>query len=85
MQNVYSGNIHCGGIIDVEEGDNVGREYTDAQKRASVKYMHEKTDDIRLRVPKGTKVRWMAAAEQAGMSMTKFVQDAVEKMIDRGN
>ncbi len=63
----------------------MGKEYTDAQKRASVKYLQEKTDDIRLRVPKGTKERWMAAAEQAGMSMTKFVQDAVEKMIDRGD
>lgn len=53
--------------------------YTEAQKRASIKYMQEKTDDIRLRVPKGTKDRWKAAAERAGAdSMTKFVMDAVD-------
>lgn len=58
--------------------------YTEAQKRASIKYMQEKTDDIRLRVPKGTKDRWKAAAESAGAdSMTKFVQDAVEAYIAR--
>lgn len=62
----------------------MGKEYTDAQKRASVKYLQEKTDDIRLRVPKGTKERWMEAADRAGMSMTKFVMEAVEnKMKDR--
>lgn len=59
--------------------------YTEAQKRASIKYMQEKTDDIRLRVPKGTKDRWKAAADRAGAdSMTKFVQDAVEAYIARG-
>ena len=62
----------------------MGKEYTDAQRRASVKYLHENTDDIRLRVPKGTKERWMEAADRAGMSMTKFVMEAVEnKMKDR--
>lgn len=56
--------------------------YTEAQKRASIKYMQEKTDDIRLRVPKGTKDRWKASAESAGAdSMTKFVMDAVEAYI----
>ena len=46
--------------------------------------MQEKTDDIRLRVPRGTKERWMEAADRAGMSMTKFVMEAVEnKMKDR--
>lgn len=59
----------------------MGKEYTAAQKKASMKYMQEKTDDIRLRVPKGTKERWMAAAERAGISMTKYIQDAVENKI----
>lgn len=63
----------------------MGEKYTDAQKRASIKYMQEKTDDIRLRVPKGTKDRWKAAADKAGVSMTKYVQDAVETRIDKEN
>lgn len=61
----------------------MGKEYTEAQKRASVKYMQDKTDDIRLRLPKGTKERWKAAAEKAGVSMTKYVYDVVEMEIDK--
>ena len=60
----------------------MGKEYTEAQKKASIKYMQDKTDDIRLRLPKGTKDRWKAAAEKAGVSMTKYVQDAVEAMMN---
>lgn len=56
----------------------MGGNYSAAQKQASIKYLQEKTDDIRLRMPKGTKERWKAAAADAGVSMTKFVQDAVE-------
>lgn len=60
----------------------MGREYTEAQKNASIKYMQEKTDDIRLRLPKGTKDRWKAAADAAGMSMTQFVHAIVESAIE---
>ena len=60
----------------------MGEKYTDAQKRATLKYMQEKTDNIQLRLPKGTKERWKAAADAAGYSsMTKFVQDVVEVAI----
>lgn len=55
--------------------------YTDARKRANIKYMQDKTDNIQLRLPKGTKDRWKNAAELAGMSMTKYVADAVEKQM----
>lgn len=60
----------------------MGDKYTEAQKQASIKYMQEKTDDIRLRLPKGTKDRWKTAAAAAGAaSMTKYVQDIVEAAI----
>jgi uncharacterized protein (DUF1778 family) len=59
----------------------MGREYTDAQRRATLKYLTESTDNVQLRVPRGTKERWKAAADVAGVSMTKFVQDAVEAAI----
>ena len=52
--------------------------YTEAQKKASLKYMKEKTDDIRLRVPKGLKEKYMKAADQRGVSMTQFVINCVE-------
>lgn len=61
----------------------MGAEYTPAQKAATIKYLTEKTDDIRVRVPKGTKARWNAAAEAAGVSTTRFIVDAVEEKISR--
>lgn len=57
----------------------MGGKYTEAQKRASAKYQAEKTDDIRVRVPKGTKDRWRAKAEAQGKSLQRFIIDAVEK------
>lgn len=60
----------------------MGEKYTEAQKRASIKYMQEKTDNIQLRVPKGTKDRWKKAADQEGVSLTKFVQDSVDNRIE---
>ena len=59
--------------------------YTEAQARATKKYIKEKTDDIRLRVAKGTKELWKEEAEKRGMSMTKFVKLCVEKEIKNGD
>lgn len=55
--------------------------YTEAQKKANLKYMKEKTDDIRLRVPKGLKERYKMEAEKRGISMTQFIINCVEKEI----
>ena len=33
----------------------MGDKYTEAQKKASIKYLKEKTDSIQIRVTKGTK------------------------------
>jgi len=57
--------------------------YTDAQKRASIKYMAQKTDDIRLRVPKGLKEKYKTEAEKRGVSMTQFIIAATEEKIKR--
>lgn len=57
--------------------------YSEAQKRASIKYMSEKTDDIRLRVPKGTKERYRKEAEKKGISMTQYIVNAVDEKIAR--
>lgn len=56
--------------------------YTEAQKKASIKYMSEKTDDIRLRVPKGLKDKYKKAATARGKSMTQFIIECVEKEIN---
>lgn len=63
--------------------------YTEAQKKAAIKHIKEKTDDIRLRTKKGLKERYKQAAEAYGekigkkISMTKFIIDAVEEKIER--
>lgn len=59
--------------------------YTEAQKRANIKYMKEKTDDIRLRVPKGLKKRYQEAAKKNGMSMTQFILRCVEAELESGD
>lgn len=53
--------------------------YTEAQKKAAIKYIAEKTDDIRLRVPKGTKDKYKKIAESRGMSLTQFILSCIEK------
>lgn len=60
----------------------MGAIYTEAQKKAAIKYIQEKTDDIRIRTPKGTKDRWKKAAEENGISLTQFVINAVENAIN---
>ena len=60
----------------------MGSKYTEAQKAASIKYLKEKTDDVRVRVPKGTKARWSEAATQEGISLQRLIIDAVEAKID---
>lgn len=57
--------------------------YTEAQKRASIKYMAEKTDDIRLRVPKGTKEKYKNEANKRNISMTQFIINCVNEKIER--
>lgn len=60
----------------------MGEKYTEAQKNATMKYLKEKTDDIRVRTPKGTKDRWRAAAEAEGKSLQAFIIAAVEAAIN---
>jgi len=47
--------------------------YNESIKKSMIKYMKEHTDDVRLRVPKGTKESWKNYAEKRGMSMTLLV------------
>lgn len=60
----------------------MGGTYTSAQKKASVKYLAEKTDSIQIRTPKGTKERWKDAATNRGKSLNKFIIDTVEAEIN---
>lgn len=61
----------------------MGGKYTESQKKASIKYLQEKTDDIRIRVPKGTKDRWKEESEKRNKSLNQLIIDSVEKEIKK--
>lgn len=54
-----------------------------AQRRATDKYIAEKTDEIKLRVPKGKKGIIKAHAESRGESVNSFINRAVDETIKR--
>lgn len=60
----------------------MGDKYTDAQKKASMKYLKEKTDSIQIRTQKGTKARWRDAAAARGKSLNQFIIETVEMELD---
>lgn len=59
----------------------MGGRYTESQKSATIKYLKEKTDDIRIRVPKGGKPAWKDAAAARGKSLNQFIIDCVTNEI----
>lgn len=61
----------------------MGDKYTEAQKKASMKYLKEKTDSIQIRAVKGTKERWKAAAEARGKSLNQMIVDTIEAEIQK--
>ncbi len=52
--------------------------YSDAQMRANHKYRAKAYDQINITVPKGTRDRWRALAEQEGKSLTAYIVSRVE-------
>ncbi len=62
----------------------MGDKYTAAQKKASIKYLKEKTDSIQIRAQRGTKERWRDAAAAREKSLNQFIIDTVETEITRG-
>lgn len=63
----------------------MGDKYTEAQKKASMKYLKDKTDSIQIRVPKGTKDRWKTAAEAHGKSLNQMIVDTMEAAIQEAD
>lgn len=57
--------------------------YTEAQKKSADKYLKEKVEDIRIRVPKGQKQLIKDYAESQGKSLNQFIVDLINKEMDR--
>ena len=53
--------------------------YSDEQKKATAKYMKNKLDDIKVRVPKGKREVYKAHAERQGKSLNALIIELLEK------
>lgn len=53
--------------------------YSEAQKKATAKYMKNKLDDIKVRVPKGKREVYKAHAERKGKSLNAIIIELLEK------
>lgn len=53
---------------------------SDAKRRANDRYI-SKQDDIKVRVPNGTREAWKAIAAAQGKSLQRYIIDAVERQI----
>ncbi|WP_316636794.1 hypothetical protein [uncultured Ruminococcus sp.] len=56
-----------------------------SQLNASKKYISEKLDEIKLRVPKGEREIIKSHAEKMGQSLNGFVRRAIKETIERDN
>lgn len=56
---------------------------SESNKKAVAKY-HQKLDDIKIRVPKGTREIYKSHAESKGMSLNALVVKLIEKDIKEG-
>ena len=56
-----------------------------SQLNASKKYISEKLDEIKLRVPKGEREIIKSRAEKMGQSLNGFVRRAIKETIERDN
>lgn len=57
---------------------------SEAQQRAVNKYLNNKYDDIKTRVPKGNREVYKGKVKELGYdSFNQFVIDAIEEKIDR--
>lgn len=56
---------------------------SDAQLKSNAKH-HQKLDDIKIRVPKGTREKYKAHAESKGYSLNALVVKLIEKDMNEG-
>ncbi len=53
--------------------------YSEAQKRATLKYRTKAYDRIEITIPKGEKEAYKAQAEKRGMSLNAYIISLIEK------
>ena len=58
---------------------------SEARRRANEKWLKEKVEEIKFRVPKGRKVLIQEHAARQGESVNSFLNRAVEEAIEKDN
>ena len=61
------------------------RGLTEARRRANKKYINERLDEIKFRVPKGERDLLKQHAEKMGESVNAFIYRAVKETMERDN
>ena len=59
------------------------RGFTEAHRKGNAKYLSEKVEDIRIRVPKGQKAIIKAHADSKAESLNAFVIRAITETMNR--
>lgn len=58
--------------------------YSEAQKKATMKYIKNNYDRFELVAPKGKKAEYKAAAESKGLSLNQYIIGLIEADIKKG-
>lgn len=53
--------------------------YDEKSKARTMKYMHDKRENLNINLPKGDKDRYKTYAESQGKSLTALIVDLLEK------
>lgn len=61
----------------------MGSKYTEAQNKATQKYIKSTYDTIPVRAKKGTREIWKEEAEKRDKSLNQFIIDSVEAEIEK--
>lgn len=56
----------------------------ESRKRANVKWLKENYESITIRVPKGTREQIKAWADECGLSMAAYIQQACKEKSEKG-
>lgn len=70
-------------IIILKGADIMAKTAYERNKNAIKKYLAEKTDDIRIRVPKGKKEEYKEQAAAKGMSLSSYIISLIEADISK--
>lgn len=72
--------INKGGVKLAEDNKS---KYSEASKKATMKYIKNNLVKVEFRVKPEVKERYQAAAEKADLSLSKFMQTAADEKIER--